>query len=96
MHSPHVLAFAVLAQLVSPALADPAFNPEVSQATINDTICAPGYSYTVWPSYWESARIKLAVLKARGETRLDFVVHGSGAIYCRPPTPERRDCHRLR
>jgi hypothetical protein len=70
MQSPHVLAFAILAQLVSPAFADPALNPEVSQATINDTICAPGYSYTVRPSYWESARIN-AMLKARGETWLD-------------------------
>ena len=60
MHSPHMLNIAVLVQLVSPALADPALNPEVSQATINGTICAPGYSYTVRPSYWESARIKLA------------------------------------
>ena len=65
MRSQHLLTFAILAQLVSPALADPAFNPEVSQATINDTICAPGYSYTVRPSYWELARIKLAMLKAR-------------------------------
>jgi hypothetical protein len=71
MWSQHLLAFAVLAQLVSSALADPALNPEVSQATINDTICAPGYSYTVRPSYWQSARIKLAMLKARGETWLD-------------------------
>ena len=53
------------------AALDPALNPEVSQATINDTICAPGYSYTVRPSYWESARVKLAMLKARGETWLD-------------------------
>ena len=71
MWSQHLLAFGVVAQLVWPALADPALNPEVSQATINDTICAAGYSYTVRPSYWESARIKLAMLKARGETWLD-------------------------
>ena len=71
MWSQHLLVFAILAQLVSPALADPALNPEVSQATINDTICAPGYTYTVRPSYWQSARIKLAMLKARGETWLD-------------------------
>ena len=31
----------------------------------------PGYSYIVRPSHWESARIKLAMLKARGETWLD-------------------------
>ena len=68
MWSQHVLAFAVFMRLVSPALADPALNPEVSQATINDTICAPGYSYTVRPSYWESARIKLAML---GDRRVD-------------------------
>ena len=71
MWSQHVLAFAVFMRLVSPALADPALNPEVSQVTINDTICAPGYSYIVRPSYWQSARIKLAMLKARGETWLD-------------------------
>ena len=64
MWSQHLLAFGVVAQLVSPALADPALNPEVSQATINDTICAPGYSYTVRPSYWQSARIKLAMLRS--------------------------------
>lgn len=54
--------------LAAPVLADPALNPEVTQATITETICAPGYTYTVRPSWYESAKLKLKLLKAHGET----------------------------
>ena len=62
---------AALALLSAPSLADPARNPEVTQATINDTICARGYTYTVRPSWYDSAKLKQQLLKARGESWID-------------------------
>ena len=54
---------ALMLALATPALADPALNPEVTQATINETICAPGYTYTVRPSWYDSAKLKQQLLK---------------------------------
>jgi hypothetical protein len=63
-----IAALALTLALTAPVLCDPALNPEVTQATINDTICVPDYTYTVRPSWYESAKLKLKLLKARGET----------------------------
>ena len=63
-----ITQLALLFALTVPVLADPALNPEVTQATINDTICAPGYTETIRPPWYESAKLKLQLLKARGET----------------------------
>jgi hypothetical protein len=59
-----VLQLALMLALAVPALAGPALNPEVTQATINETICAPGYTYTVRPSWYESAKLKLQLLNS--------------------------------
>ena len=66
-----VLGAAALALLSAPSFADAALNSEVTQSTINDTICAPGYSYTVRPPWYLSAKLKLQLLKARGESWFD-------------------------
>ena len=58
---------ALMLALATPALA---LNPEVTQAPINETICAPGYTYTVRPSWYNSSKLKQQLLKARGETWL--------------------------
>ena len=58
---------ALMLALATPALA---LNPEVTQAPINETICAPGYTYTVRPSWYDSSKLKQQLLKARGETWL--------------------------
>jgi hypothetical protein len=67
-HANLLVQLALMLALAVPALADPALNPEVTQATINDTICAPGYSNVVRPSWYESAKLKRQLLEARGET----------------------------
>jgi len=66
-HTNVVLQLALMLALAAPSLADPALNPAVTQATIAETICAPGYTYTVRPSWYESAKLKLQLLTARGE-----------------------------
>jgi hypothetical protein len=50
---------------------EPALNPVVTEATINETICTPHYAAKVRLPWYTMARIKLALLKARGETWLD-------------------------
>lgn len=41
--------------------------PDVTQETVAETICVPGYTKTVRPSFWESQKTKLALLREAGE-----------------------------
>ncbi|WP_296706389.1 hypothetical protein [Rhodoblastus sp.] len=63
--------FLVLVLLSSPAHADeryrPALNPAVTQATIAETICTPGWTRTIRPYVSEMKRIKAELLTAIGE-----------------------------
>lgn len=66
-------AFACLLLFASPALADDkaitddkAIDPAVTQETIADTICTPGYTYNVRPPYFVTASIKRDKLLAVG------------------------------
>ena len=56
-------AFALLPGLAS---AFPALNPDVSQATIRETICRPGYSSIVRPSTTFTNPIKLRLMSEAG------------------------------
>ena len=62
------LIFGVALLLFAPALVEPALNPEVTQETILETICSPGYTNTVRPTFWASQKLKRDMLEARGET----------------------------
>ena len=57
----------ILAALVAwtwPVLAaDLPTNPAVTQATIATTICVSGWTKTVRPSAWETARIKIKLIR---------------------------------
>ena len=53
------------------AAAEPALNPAVTQATIGSTICVKGWTKTVRPPWYTTSRIKLGMLKARGESWID-------------------------
>jgi hypothetical protein len=55
----------------APVLAEPALNPAVIEATINETICTPYYAARVRLPWYTMARIKLRLLKERGESWLD-------------------------
>ena len=51
--------------------ADPAINPAVTQETIGETICAPGYAAKVRPPWYILARFKFKLLTQRGESWRD-------------------------
>ena len=54
----------LLLALAAPAVADDMpLNPAVTQATIEATICAPGWSKTVRPSARYTARIKIKLIR---------------------------------
>jgi hypothetical protein len=61
----------LLCLTAAPALADPALNSAVTEATLNETICSPGYTPRVRLPWYTMARIKLRLLRARGESWLD-------------------------
>lgn len=49
-----------------------ATNPAVTQATIDDTICVPGYTRTIRPSYRWSSAYKYALVKQQGGSVRDY------------------------
>lgn len=57
----------ILALLTTPCQSQ-SLAPEVTQETVAETVCIPGYTKTVRPSFWSSQRIKLRMLKEAGET----------------------------
>ena len=64
----------ILALLVSAAAAQAAvlpLNPDVTQATIDATICVRGWTKTVRPPFAVTNAIKLAKLRERGLTEAD-------------------------
>jgi len=71
----------VLALLAATPCLGQSLNQEVTQETLADTVCSPGYANAMRPSFWESQKTKLRMLTAAGETwaaapvyRLDHVV----------------------
>jgi hypothetical protein len=65
-------ALVAMLAIVGPALAeDLPVNPAVTQETIGQTICVPGWTKTVRPPYTVSNAIKLEKLRAIGLTEAD-------------------------
>jgi hypothetical protein len=61
---PTIYAFATIAALAAPAFADDMpLNPAVTQATIEATICSPGWTKTVRPSPRYTSRIKIKLIR---------------------------------
>lgn len=70
------LAFAALVAMFAPAFADDLpLNPAVTQATIGDTICIPGWTKTQRPSGRYTGRLKIDLIRREGlpeELLVDF------------------------
>jgi hypothetical protein len=61
---PTIYAFTTIATLAAPAFADDMpLNPAVTQATIEATICSPGWTKTVRPSPRYTNRIKIKLIR---------------------------------
>lgn len=63
-----------LALLATPCLGQ-SLAPEVTQETVSATICVRGYAKTVRPSFWASQRIKMRLLRERGETWISAPIY---------------------
>jgi hypothetical protein len=55
-------ALALFLQLPTTFAGDAMLDPAITQATIAETICTPGYTSTIRPPWTLTAKIKLALL----------------------------------